>query len=167
MIKKLIILFLVSFALQAKENFTSVYTDFSKDCKSESAGSEGGDEASICKGQGGYTILITYSACMESILIESKDKKEIIEVASQTFGASNKKKLEWRLFKNKAVGIIFRTDVLKDDPNANCPMKKTGKEQLEIKGLGKFGKLNQTIPSGKKANEKAREILDRFVSKTN
>lgn len=62
------------------------------------------------------------------------------------------------------MGIIYRADVLKEDSKADCHMKKTGKEQVEIRGLGKFAKLNQTIPSTKKENEKARKILDEFVN---
>jgi uncharacterized membrane protein len=72
--KQILSLLLVS-SLNAGDSFTSEYKDFSKDSKLEYSKSEDREVASICKGKGVYKITISYTACMETILIESKDKK--------------------------------------------------------------------------------------------
>lgn len=166
---KLIILFLLllSYSINAEEKFSSIYTDISKDCKYEKEDNipEGSDAPLHCKGQGGYTVIISYSACMEFMKITSKDGKETIDLPAQPIGSADKRKIEWRILNKKPVGIIYRTSVLKDTPNENCPQSKTGKEVLEVRGLGKFSELKESVPSEKKGNEKAREILESFIKK--
>lgn len=150
--------------IYAKDNFTTHYTDISKDCKYDSKDiQEGQDAPLICKGPNGYTVTITYSACMESLRIESKDKKESLDMPQQPIGSADKRKIEWRLINKKPVGVIYRTFVLKDSSNGNCPQEKTKQETLEVRGLGKYSELNSSIPSGGKANEKAREAIEDFV----
>lgn len=153
----------ISVSLFAKEKFTSSYLDFSKDCKAETSDSEG-DAPLVCKSIGKYSVKVNYSACFETVLVESKDQKEVIEFSNQPIGATDKRKMEWRFFKNQPVGIIYRMDVMKPTPNENCPEQRAGKEKLEIRGLGKFSDLSKSV-SGKNANEKARKILDSFVVK--
>ncbi len=165
MLKKIFTISLLSFCLQlsAKEKFSSNYLDFSKDCKSEA--NEEGDAPLVCSPPTKkYTVTVTYSACFETILVESKDKKEIIEFSNQPIGSADKRKMEWRFYQNQPVGIIYRMNVMKQTPDENCPETSTKKEKLEIRGLGKFSKLNESV-SGKNANEKAREIIDKFVLK--
>lgn len=162
-----LILLCISHTISAGEKFSSIYTDISKDCKSEKEENvpEGSDVPLHCKGPSGYTVIISYSACMEFMQILSKDGKETIELPNQPIGSADKRKLEWRLLNKKPIGIIYRTSVLKDTPNENCPQQKTGKEILEIRGLGKYSDLKASTPSEKKGNEKAREILESYVKK--
>lgn len=167
MIKKIMILSLVLFSGQlfSKEKFSSSYLDFSKDCKSESIEGEEGDAPLICEAPGNYLVTVTYSACFETVVVESKDRKEVIQFGNQPIGTADKRKMEWRMSQNKPIGIIYRMEIMKSTPDENCPEQKTGKERLEIRGLGKYSKLSKSVNSGKKANEKAREILDSYVSK--
>lgn len=162
-----LILFLIAYSINAKETFSSIYTTISKDCKSEKEENvpEGSDVPLNCKGPNGYTVTISNSACMEFMQILSKDGKETIELPNQPIGSADSRKLEWRLLGKKPVAIIYRTSVLKDTPNDNCPQQKTGKETLEIRGLGKYLELNKSIPSEKKANQKSREISDSYIQK--
>jgi hypothetical protein len=161
------IIFLLSYSINAGEKFTSIYTDISKDCKSEKEENvpDGSDIPLNCKGPNGYTIIISYSACMEFLKIISKDGKEVIDLPSQPIGSADRRKVEWRLLNKKPVGIIYRTSVLKETPSENCPELKIGKEVLEIRGLGNYSDLKTSIPSEKKGNEKAREILESFIKK--
>jgi hypothetical protein len=102
---------------------------------------------------------------MEFMKIISKDGKETVELPSQPIGSADKRKVEWRILNKKPVGIIYRVSVLKETANENCPQKKTDKETLEIRGLGKYSELKESIASEKKGNEKAREVLEFFVKK--
>ncbi len=163
----ILIIFLIAYSIGAEEKFSSIYTNISKDCRYEKEENipEGSDAPLNCNGPNGYTIIISYSACMEFIKIISKDGKETIELPSQPIGSADKRKVEWRILNKKPVGIIYRTFVLKETPNENCPQKKTGKETLEVRGLGKYSELKESISSEKKGNEKAREVLGSFVKK--
>ncbi len=161
------ILFLIAYSINAEEKFSSIYTDISKDCKYEKEENipEGSDAPLNCNGPGGYTVIISYSACMEFMKVISKDGKETIELPSQPIGSADKRKVEWRILNKKPVGIIYRISVLRETANENCPQKKTGKETLEIRGLGKYSGLKESVSSEKKGNEKAREVLESFVKK--
>jgi hypothetical protein len=160
----LICLVIFSLELSSKDKFSSAYLDFSKDCKSQT-NEDGEDAPLVCSTPSKkYTLTVTYSACFETILVESKDKKEIIEFSNQPIGSADKRKMEWRFYQNQPVGIIYRMNVMKQTPDENCPETSTKKEKLEIRGLGKFSKLNESA-SGKNANEKARGIIDKFVLK--
>ncbi|HMV43410.1 MAG TPA: hypothetical protein PK079_20745 [Leptospiraceae bacterium] len=162
--KVFLILIVFYSSLFAKDSFTSEYTNISKDCKYDSKDiQEGQDAPLICNGPSGYTVIISYSACMENLRIESKNKKESIDMPSQPIGSAETRKLEWRLLNKKPIGVIYRTFVLKDSPNGNCPQEKTKQETLEVRGLGKYLELNTSIASGKNANEKARDALESFV----
>ena len=163
----ILLLFLLSYTISAEEKFKSIYTDISKDCKYEKEDNipEGSDAPLHCKGPGGYTVIISYSACMEFMRITSKDGKETVEFSAQPIGSADKRKIEWRILNKKPVGVIYRMSILKDSPNENCPQSKIGKEALEIRGLGKFSELQESTPSEKKGNEKAREILETFVKR--
>lgn len=154
--------------LYANEKFSSLYTNISTDCKYEKEENipEGSDAPLTCKGPDGYTVIISYSACMEFMKIVSKNGKEVIEFPNQPIGSADKRKIEWRLLDKKPIGIIYRTSVLKETPNENCSQQKSGKENLEVRGLGKYSELNVSIPSDKKANEKARNSLDSFIKKS-
>ncbi len=163
----ILILFLIAYSIGAEEKFNSIYTDISKDCKYEKEDNipEGSDAPLNCNGPSGYTIITSYSACMEFMKIISKDGKEALELPSQPIGSAEKRKVEWRILNKKPVGIIYRISVLKETPNENCPQQKTGKETLEVRGLGKYSEFKESIPSDKKGNEKAREVLETFVKK--
>ncbi len=91
--------------LYANEKFSSLYTNISTDCKYEKEDSipEGSDAPLTCKGPDGYTVIISYSACMEFMKIESKNGKEVIEFPNQPIGSADKRK-----FGSKRIGQIFR-----------------------------------------------------------
>lgn len=145
------------FGSNASPVFNSVYTDFSKDCKSDSRFSNG-DIPLICKGPDDYTVYVSYSACFEYIKIQKKGNDLDISIPPQPIGASQKRKMEWRTLQGIPVGIIYRATEMEDDPSGSCPQK-IKKEVLLIRIFATPSK-ELSIPSGSKANEKAREILE-------
>ena len=90
--------------LYANEKFSSFYTNISTDCKYEKEESipEGSDAPLTCKGPDGYTFIISYSACMEFMKIESKNGKEVIEFPNQPIGSADKRKI-----RSKRIGQVF------------------------------------------------------------
>lgn len=149
------------FSLSAKPTISSVYTDFSKDCKNDPKIKDG-DIPRICKGPNDYNIYISYSACFEVLHIRKKDKILDITIPEQPLGSSDKKKLEWRLVDGQAKGLIYRAHEMVEDPNGSCPQKKN-KDLLEIRTLDPESK-SESIPSTSGANEKARELLDKLIA---
>ena len=141
-------------------NFSSVYTDFSKDCKNDPKIKEG-DIPLICKGPLDYRIYITYSACYEYLENQKNNKKIEVFLPEQPLGTSATRKLEWRLINLVPQGLIYRTSILEENPDGGC-MKKTKTENLNLRSFQNPA-LEKSIPNSLKANEKARELLDQII----
>lgn len=161
---KLIILFLSFISIYSNE-FKYKYTDFSKDCKNDpKVTNEGSDIPLICKGPEKFTISIYYSACSEYISIYNQEKS-IMEFSEQKIASSDKKKLEWVIYKNEPIAIIFRIEEYKVSDEDPCSRKLIS-EKLIIRGIGKYNSLDKET-SGKNANNKARNIIKDFILQVN
>lgn len=147
-------------------DFSSVYTDLSKDCKAALKTVGAGQDMPLkCKGYGGYEVRIDYSAMSASLRIQSADGQVAASVGLQPLGYYDHKKLEWRLAKGKPFAIIIRSDRYKDesgniDTDTFAPQNVTG-TYLLIFGLKGFeyvdGKVDAKTPD---ANAKARALAD-------
>jgi hypothetical protein len=147
-------------------DFSSVYTDLSKDCKAAvKRVAEGQDVPLRCKGYGGYEIIIDYSAMSAHLRIQSTHGEQAASVAPQPLSYYDKKKLEWRLAKGKPFAIIVRGDRYKDesgniDADTYSPQNVTG-TYLFVVGLKGHeyinGKIDVKTPN---ANAMAREMAD-------
>ncbi len=157
---KFIILLFSIFSIYSNE-FEYKYTDFTKDCKNDpKVKDKDSDIPRICNGPLKFKVSIYYSACSEYISIYN-DEISLLEFPEQKIASSDKKKLEWVIYKNEPIALIFRVDeykILDDDP---CNRKKTS-DKLIIRGLNKFNSLDKEI-SGLNANEKARTIIKNFI----
>jgi hypothetical protein len=151
---------------KAAPKFSSVYTNFYKDCKDavlEVKANPGTDMPAICKGYGGYKVSLNYSAMATSILIERpKDTDDPISLGMHPISAPEKgSKLEWRLANGKPFAVIFRVTKYGDPTDSDVFGNKIG-EVLLVRGLKGFESINlevdtKTTPN---PNEKARQLAD-------
>lgn len=141
--------------------FSSVYTDLDKDCKTIKGG-EGTDDASDCKGVGGYRIQIWASATVEYIAAELPDKSDRIVLATQGFDFNQKKvKVEWRTANGKPFAVIMRVSKYGDADDENPYIGKKIGEELIVMGLKGFENIDFKVDSKTPdANVKAREMAD-------
>ncbi len=147
-------------------DFSSVYTDLSKDCKAALKKVGAGQDMPLkCKGYAGYEIRIDYSAMSAHLRIQSPNGETAASVSPQPLGYYDKRKVEWRLAKGKPFAIIIRGDRYKDesgniDTDTYSPQNITG-TYLFIVGLKGYqyidGKIDAKTPD---ANTKARELAD-------
>ncbi len=155
----------INILFNAGGHYSSTYTDFSRNCTAEKSAGAGSDPLISCPGPGGYRVTIYCSACFEYVRVESRDSRESFVFPEQPVGASSRRNLEWRYFRGKPVGCIFRVDVMVDDSKGNCAKRKTGRQALVVRGLGTYRGLTATIPSDRTANDRARLAVKRFVEK--
>jgi hypothetical protein len=88
--------------------FSSAYTDLNRDRKTI-RGEGGTDDASNCRGIGGYRVHVWFSATTQQIGAETPGTKEMIPLA--TFGLDfdqTKVKVEWRMANGKPFAVILR-----------------------------------------------------------
>ena len=143
-------------------SFTSVYTNLNKDCKTIGGG-DGQDAAYDCRGVGGYRIQNWSAAAATYYAVETPDKKDRIQIATQDFDYDQTKiKVEWRMANGKPFALIMRvfkySDELKDE--SAYFGKKIG-EELRIIGLKGFENIDFTVDAKTpNANLKARELAD-------
>lgn len=141
--------------------FSSAYTNLDKDCKTIK-GSGGTDDASDCRGVGGYRIYISAAAAALFIAAETPDKKDSIPLASQNFDFDQRKTtVEWRTINGKPFAVIMRVANYAEttDPDAYFG-KKTG-EKLIVRGLKGFENIDFEVDArAANANVKARELAD-------
>lgn len=167
--KNLITLFIFCFlfagnisAQKTALKFSSVYTDLNKGCKTIKGG-EGQDDASDCRGIGGYRIYNWFSAATQMFAVTLPKSDETISLATVNLDFDpSKTKVEWRLANGKPFAVIMRVDKYdgKGDGSFNFLGKKIGKE-LIVKGLKGFEKIDFTVDSKTpNANAKAREMAD-------
>ena len=155
--------------------FTSVYTDLSRDCKSafnakeeKEAASRGQDIPLKCKGFGNYYAYISYSAYAASLSIGNRRDDSSIQITTQglNFNEEKNKKLEWRLANGTPFAVILRVSNYKfpaDLPMGASPFDakyKTG-ETLVVRGLLGHEQIEYDIDAKlADANEQARQRAD-------
>lgn len=146
---------------QKATKFASVYTNTGKDCKILKGGG-GTDDASDCRGAGGYRVHIWASAMNLWIAAEPPDKSDRISIASQGFDFDSKPRtVEWRLANGKPFALILRVAKY-DETDAQNPYgaKKIG-EDLRVVGLKGFDNIDFTVAAETPdANAKARALAD-------
>lgn len=140
--------------------FSSKYTNLDKDCKTNKGG-DGQDDASDCKGVGGYRIRVSPTAASLFVLAETPDKKDSIQLAAQDFDFDRKKNtIEWRLVDGKPFAVIMRVNIYEQPPEGLYYGKKTG-EKLVVKGLQGFDYIDFEVDAKTAdANVKARQMAE-------
>lgn len=149
--------------------FSSVYTNLNTECKNafRSVG-EGQDMPLRCKGYGGYSVYIYYSAFGSHIAIQSKNKSDDSPaIASQGLDYSDQKgrKVEWRMANGKPFAVILRISNYEGEPTepGESPFSDKYKkgESLIVKGLKGYERIDFTLDAKPaNANVKAREMAD-------
>jgi hypothetical protein len=153
--------------------FSSLYTNLNKDCRDafKSVG-EGQDMPLRCKGYGGYSLYIYYSAWASHITADPTNGKSLesdtlIYLATQQLSYDSEKgrKIEWRMMNGKPFAVIMRISKYSADAGANGDNPfdekyKTG-EALIVKGLkGQTIDFEVDVKSTPNPNEKARQLAD-------
>lgn len=120
---------------------------------------QGSDIPTRCKGPGGYSIYIYYSACSSHFSVEKGDAS--ISLSTEEVGWKQKR-VEWRLADGKPFAVIMRTYDYSGDDQCATGGKITG-ESLIVKGLKGFEHIDETIDvkSTPEPNVKARELADK------
>lgn len=142
-----------------KTKFTSVYTDLAKSCEDKFDDSEGGQDIPVvCKGPGGYSVHVDFSACCEHVRVEGKKDIEV-EFPVQRFVTAMKRKVEWRLADGKPFAVIFRINKYKGEISLHP--EKAG-EVLVIKGLAGFPNIDSEVDvkPDSSPNLEARRLAD-------
>jgi len=154
----------ISVAAQKTEGtqFSSVYTSLSKGCKTL-RGTNGSDDAALCKGAGNYQIRLFYSAASSHINAEIKGQDDSINIATLSVGFDQKKAvLEWRMANGKPFAVIMRVPVYADPVGDEQYYGKVIGQKLVISGLAGFeetvkGEVDANTPN---ANVKVRKLAD-------
>jgi hypothetical protein len=151
----------------AAPRFSSVYTNFDKDCRDavpESKMNPGTDVPGTCKGYGGYRVALDYSAMATSIVVvRGRNRDESISLGMMSISAPEKgSKLEWRLANGKPFAVIFRMPKYGEQGDSSDPFANKIGETLIIKGLKGHESIDlevdvKTTPN---PNEKARQLAD-------
>lgn len=142
--------------------FTSIYTSLSKGCKTL-PGSNGSDDAALCKGAGNYQIRLFYSAASSHINAEIKGGDDSVNIATLSVGFDHSKTLlEWRMANGKPFAVIMRVPVYADPVEDHQYYGKVIGQKLVISGLVGFedtvkGEVDAKTPN---ANVKARKLAD-------
>lgn len=141
--------------------FSSAYTNLTSDCKAIKGG-EGTDDASDCKGVGGYRIYLSPSAAMLGISAQIPNKTDAIQIATQDIGFDEtKRRIEWRLANGKPFAVIMRVAKYGETDEENPYFGKKIGEELVVVGLQGFEKIDFKVDANTpNANEKARELAD-------
>lgn len=147
--------------INEKVNFSSVITNFQKDCKDEFSDIDDGDDMPIvCKGPKNYAVRVNFSACCEHVQVLEKTKL-IVNVPPQLINTITKGTLEWRLANKQPFAIIVRKDKYSGD--IALDPKKVG-EVLLVLGLKSFEDLSYEIDVKKYHNpsQHARDLSDEY-----
>lgn len=142
--------------------FSSQYSNLDKDCKTIKGATEGTDDASDCKGVGGYRVHVWASAASLFIATETPDKKDRIQLASQNFDFDQTKHtIEWRLADGKPYAVIMRVAVYSEQMKEGEYFGKKIGEQLIIVGLKGYEKIDFKVDAKlPDANARARGLAD-------
>jgi hypothetical protein len=144
-----------------KTQFTSIYTSLDKGCKTI-RGSNGTDDAFICKGAAGYQVNEYSAAAASFIAAERKSTDETFPLATVNFDFDySKTRLEWRMANGKPFAIILRVPKYGDPASNDQYFGKVIGYKLVIKGLKGFN-IDQSVDAKTTdANVKARDIADK------
>jgi hypothetical protein len=140
-----------------KPKFSSIYTGLIAGCRS-SGGENGGHVSTFCKGVGNYRIHVFDSATTLEFLVETPDREDPIQLASQSLNYNTKRnKVEWRMADGVPFAVILRTNTYKTkDDVIDYPVKITG-EFLVVKGLQGYETIDFEVNAKTlQANQKAR-----------
>jgi len=145
----------------AKTRFTSIYTSLDKGCKTIH-GSNGTDDAFICKGAPGYQVNEFSAAAASYIGAELKGTDERFLIATINFDFDySKTKLEWRLANGKPFAVILRVPKYGNPASSDQYFGKVIGYKLAIIGLKGVTIDNSVDAKTADANAKAREIADK------
>jgi hypothetical protein len=143
-------------AVQAAKatQFSSAYTDLSKDCEAVEADKdlqEGQDASFRCKGPGAYRLFIFFSANENILTVEKGASKQALAFQI-TIPDFEKAKIEWRLADGRPFAMIARSG----SPAAR------NLQTLEVRGLKGFEKLefSLNLKQVNNANQLARKHAD-------
>ena len=164
--KTLFILFtFISLHTSAEEvQFSSMYTDLSKDCKwafKESDLKEGQDNSLSCRGYDGFNLYIDFSAT-DTFLVAKKSDADFVLDSEILIPNHQKGMVEWRMANKKPFAIIARSkksEIENDKKNSTF---------LVIRGLKGFESLNASINAtgNTRANDEARNLADNAYKTT-
>jgi hypothetical protein len=149
---------------QGPTRFSSVYTALTN-CGSgmtkkeeREAEKHGSDIPTRCKGFGGYSVDISYSACSSSFSLVKG--AESISLGMQAMNWKQKT-VEWRLADGKPFAVIMRVYDYAGNDECATGGKITG-ESLIIKGLKGF-EIDETVDvkATPNPNPRARELADK------
>lgn len=156
----LIMLSVTAFA-QTPTRFASVYTSLGKGCKTL-RGENGTDDASICRGVGGYQVRVYGSAAATHINAEKKGSDESINLATLSIEFNESKtNLEWRLANGKPFAVIIRVPKYGDATDENPYFGRVIGQELIIRGLKGYDIELSVDAKTTNANLKARELADK------
>lgn len=150
--------------------FTSAYTALTK-CGSgmtkkeeKEAEENGSDIPTRCKGYGGYSVYIYYSACSSNFSLEKGD--ENIGLGMQAVDWKQKT-VEWRMADGKPFAIIMRVYDYAGSSECETTGGKITGESLMVKGLKGFEHIDETVKvkGTPNPNLKARELADQGYAK--
>jgi hypothetical protein len=154
---------------QGPPRFSSVYSALTN-CGSgmtrkeeREAEKHGSDIPTRCKGFGGYSVDVSYSACSSSFsLVKGEDS---ISLGMQAM-RWKQKTVEWRLADGKPFAVIMRVYDYAGNDECATGGKITG-ESLIIRGLKGF-EIDETVDvkSTPNPNLKARELADKGYART-
>ena len=146
---------------QSPTRFTSVYTSLGSGCKTLS-GTNGTDDASLCRGVGGYQIRVYGSAAAVHINAEMKGQEESENLTTLSIDFNESRmRVEWRLANGKPFAVIMRVPKYGDPTDDNPYFGKVVGEELIIRGL-KGNEINLTVDAKTaNANLKARSLADK------
>lgn len=154
-----------SFAQNKPTRFTSAYTDLGKPCKTL-RGTNGTDDASLCRGIGGYRVRIYSSAATLQINAERTEKDDSFPLATLNIDFDARKtRIEWRLANGNPFAAIMRVPVYGKPDDDNPYFGKVIGEELIIRGLKGFDIDSSVDAKTPNANVKAREIADKAYSR--
>jgi hypothetical protein len=153
---------------QAQPAFTSRYTTLIN-CGSgmtrkeeREAEKHGSDIPSKCKGEGGYFVNISYSACSSSFSLTRGD--ENISLGMQAIDWKQKT-VEWRMADGKPFAVIMRVYEYAGNDMCSTAGKIKG-ESLTVQGLKGYENIEGSVDARTpNANVKARELADKGYAK--
>jgi len=129
-------------------------------------GGQGTDDAMLCKGMGGYTVEIYYSAAAMHIAASRKQDPQSSGIATLNLDFDySKSRLEWRLADGKPFAVIMRVPHYGDSKEGEYFGKVIG-QQLSVAGLVGYDVFEQIDSKLTDANTKARDAADKaFLAK--
>lgn len=157
-------------AMQSKPIFSSRYTSLiGRGCGSgmtkaeeREAEATGTDLPTICKGPGGYSIHVGYSACSAQISVEKGTESTPLVMQSGNFKQNS---VEWRMAQSYGKTVPFAV-ILREYEYAGDDLCATGgkvtAEFLIVKGLDGFEHIDEKIDVRKTPNPKlkGRQLAD-------